>query len=251
MKTLFFIGFFFLSLITIAQPVNQKDSKGKKQGVWQKQYPKLQSFEYKGQFKDDIPVGTFTYYYPSSKVKGVVVHGAGGRSQATLYHENGVLFAKGIYRNQLKDSVWDYFGPSGKQSLKETYLKDKLHGKTTIYYVPEDITDKSLMPAVVTNYSNGVKEGEEIEYFDFGTVKGKVTYVNGLKEGIQTINHPNGKKMILDRFKKGQKHGWCGSYDQSGVETGKKYFYYGKELQGKELDEKLRQMKILGINPNG
>ena len=94
---------------------------------WQKSYPKSTAFEYKGQFKDDKPVGTFTYYYPSTKVKAVIKHDEKtGRSAALMYHESGVLFARGIYKNQLKDSVWDYFGPSGRLSKKETYLKDQL-----------------------------------------------------------------------------------------------------------------------------
>jgi antitoxin component YwqK of YwqJK toxin-antitoxin module len=242
----------FLVGMAAAQTVNQKDAQGRKQGPWQKTYPKMSVFEYKGQFKDDKPVGTFTYYYPSSKTKAVIRHDEKtGRSEAIMYHESGVLFAKGIYRNQLKDSIWEYYGPSGRLSKKETYSKDKLNGKTTVYYVPENVEDKSQRPAKVTNYVNDVIEGEVIEYFETGTVKSKAAYVKGVKEGIFTINYPDGKKMILERYKKGVLHGWCSAYDETGKETGKKYYYYGRELQGKELDEKLRQMKELGINPNG
>ena len=238
--------------LTFAQPINQTDAKGKKQGVWQKSYPKSKAFEYKGQFKDNKPVGTFTYYYPSSKVKAVVIHDdKTGRSVATMYHESGVVYAKGIYRNQLKDSIWDYYGPSGRQSLKETYTKDKLNGKTTVYYVSEDPTDKRLLPAKVTNYVNGVIDGEVTEYFESGVVKSKATYVKGLINGMFTTNHPNGKPMMMERYKNGSRHGWSATYDPAGRELGKKYFYYGRVLEGKELDEKLRQMKELGINPNG
>ena len=94
-------------------------------------------------------------------------------------------------------------------------------------------------------------EGEVIEYFESGTIKSKATYVKGVKEGVYTINHPNGKTMILERYKKGERHGWCTTSDPTGKETGRKYFYYGRELEGKELEEKLRQMKELGISPNG
>lgn len=236
----------------IAQPVNQKDAKGRKQGTWQKTYPKMTTLEYKGQFKDDKPVGTFTYFYQSGKVKAVVKHDEKtGRSAANMYHENGVLMARGIYKNQLKDSVWEYYGPSGRLSKRETYKNDKLNGKTTIYYVPENPEDKRQLPAKETNYVNDVVEGEVIEYFESGTIKSKVTYVKGAKEGILIINHPNGTKMILERYKKGERHGWCATYDETGKETGKKYFYYGKELQGKELERKMEQMKKLGVNPNG
>lgn len=235
----------------VAAQVNQTDSKGRKQGKWEKKYPKMTTYEYQGQFKDDKPVGTFTYYYPTGKVKTIVKHQPSGRSTAVMYHESGVVFATGIYRNQLKDSVWDYFGPSGRQSLKETYSKGKLHGKTTVYYVPEDINDKRLLPARVTTYVNGVIEGDVIEYFEGGGVKSSVKYVAGDRNGLYVLNHPNGKPMIQERYKNGVRHGWCMTFDPNGKEIGRKYFYYGKELEGKELELKMKEFKDKGINPNG
>jgi len=235
-----------------AQPVNQTDAKGKKQGKWEKLYPKSKVYEYKGQFKDGKPVGTFTYYYENGRTKAVIVHDEKtGRSAATMYHETGQLFGRGIYRNQLKDSIWDYYGPSGRQSLKETYSKNLLHGQTTVYYVSEDANDNSMKVAKVSNYVKGVLEGEEIEYFESGTIKSKGQFIAGKRNGAYTINHPNGKPMILERYKNGARHGWCATYDGNGKELGKKYFYYGRELEGKELELKMKQMKELGINPNG
>ena len=252
MKTLIALIIIASSFQLAAQPVNQTDAKGKKQGKWEKKYPKSNAYEYKGQFKDNKPVGTFTYYYESNKVKAVIVHDEKtGRSVATMYHETGQLFATGIYRNQLKDSIWDYYGPSGRQSLKETYSKDKLNGRSTVYYVSEDPNDNSMKMAKVSNYVNGVLEGEVTEYFESGTIKSKGKFVAGKLDGLYTINHPNGKAMIIERYKKGSRHGWCSTYDGNGKELGKKYFYYGRELQGEELDRKMKEMKELGINPNG
>ena len=251
MKSLIVI-FTVLSCFRLAaQPINQMDTKGKKQGKWEKYYPKSKVIEYKGQFRDGKPIGTFTYYYPSNRLKAEIRHDEKtGRSVAVMYHESGVVFAKGIYRNQLKDSIWDYFGPSGRQSLKETYVNDKLHGRSTVYYVPEDPGDRTMRIAKVSNYVKGVLEGEVTEYFDSGTVKSKGTYLNGKLHGTYTINHPNGKTMILERYKNGARHGWCATYDGNGKELGRKYFYHGRELEGKELETKMRQLKELGINPN-
>lgn len=243
---------FLITLNGVSQGLNKKDTQGRKQGAWEKKYPKSAAFEYKGQFKDDKPVGTFMYYYPSSKLKSVVIHDANSnRSSAIMYHEDGIVFAKGIFRDQKKDSVWDYFGPSGRQSMKESYSNGKLNGLSTIYFVPEEAADKRIMKAKTTNYVDGIKQGEEIEYFNDGIIKSKAKYEGGLKHGIFTINHPNGNKMILERYKKGVLHGWCTTYDAVGKEVGKKYYYYNKLLEGKQLEEKLRQMKELGIDPNG
>ena len=121
MFRIIFTVLFFSAPQVWAQTVNQKDTQWRKQGPWQKTYPKSRAFEYKGQFKDDKPVGTFHYYYPSTKLKAVVKHDEKtGRSVSVMYHENGVVMAKGIFRDQEKDSIWEYYGPSGRLSTKET-----------------------------------------------------------------------------------------------------------------------------------
>lgn len=233
------------------QTVNQKDAQGRKQGVWQKTYPKSRAFEYKGQFKDDKPVGTFNYYYPSTKMKAVIRHDdKTGRSTAVMYHENGLIMAKGIFKNEEKDSVWEYYGPSGRLSTKETYVKGKLNGNQTIYYVFEDPNDKRVITAKVIPYKMGVIDGEVVEYFDTGIVKSKATYVNGKKEGVAITNHPNGKVMITERFKDGVQHGWQLAHDQTGKETGEQYYRYGKRIEGKELEKYLEQLREKGIDPN-
>jgi len=233
--------------------MNVKDVQGRKQGPWQKKYENSVAIEYKGQFKDDKPVGTFTYYYKSGNLKGTVVHDEKtGRSVAVFYHDNAskLVFAKGIYRNQLKDSVWDYFGPSGRQSLKETYLKDKLNGMTTVYYVPEEVDNRKLMVAKTSMYKNGVLDGDMIEYFESGTVKSKVKYVNGVKEGVSVINHPAGNPMVKENYIHGVLHGWQYAYDITGKEIGKKYYLKGEILEGKRLEDRLKYCKDNGIDPN-
>lgn len=241
-----------LSGFLFGQAVNQKDTQGRKQGVWQKNYPKSRAFEYKGQFKDDKPVGTFTYYYESTKVKAIIKHDEKtGRSEAVMYHENGVLMSKGIYKNQQKDSTWNYYGPSGKLSTKETFSNGKLQGPQTIYYVFEDPNDKRVVPAKVSNYKTGVLNGDCIEYFDSGIVKSKGNYVNGKKNGEFVTNHPNGNPMMKERFKDGIQHGWQTAHDESGKETGKQFYRFGKRIEGKDLEFYLKQCKEKGINPNG
>ena len=65
--------FILLPFLTFAQ-INQKDAKGRKQGVWQKNYPNSSVLIYKGQCKDDVPVGEFTYYDPTGEVRTIIEH---------------------------------------------------------------------------------------------------------------------------------------------------------------------------------
>jgi antitoxin component YwqK of YwqJK toxin-antitoxin module len=121
MKVLLMLVFLFFGFVSMAQ-LNQTDAKGRKQGEWAKTYPKSRVYQYKGQFKDDKPIGTFTYYYESGKVKAVIKHDAGSaRSVAYYYHENGNAMSHGIFRNMKKDSIWLNFLPSGRLSTTETY----------------------------------------------------------------------------------------------------------------------------------
>ena len=96
--------FAFIGLVSIAQ-VNQVDSQGRKQGKWEKVHPGTRVFIYRGEFKDDKPVGKFVYYYKSSKTKAVINHNAlkKGRSVAYFYHEStGKAISIGIYNNLKK-----------------------------------------------------------------------------------------------------------------------------------------------------
>lgn len=251
MKNLKLIFLFFLISTSLIGQVNQVDSKGRKQGPWQKKYDKINVLQYKGQFKDDKPVGTFTYYYESNKVKAIIKHDDNSnRSVAYYYHENGSLMSHGIYRNEKKDSIWVIFGPSERISSAETYENGVLNGKKVVYFVPPDINDKSRIPSAIFNYENGVLNGEYQE-FHSNTVKKKVgQYVNGKKHGIWYEYYINGKPFHLYRYKNGIKHGWSISYDETGKEQYKAYFYYGRHLEGKALKEKMEQLKKLGVNPN-
>lgn len=240
----------FCQLVTFSQ-INQVDKDGKKQGEWKKNYPQSKAFEYVGQFKDDQPIGTFYYYYPSSKKKAIIKHDPKTkRSEAVMYHESGVILATGIYRNQLKDSVWSYYGPSGRLSYKETFKNGKLNGTKTIYFVPEDPNDKSQHISRIENYKDSLLDGEFKEFFDFGGLKYSGYYVKGKKNGKHITNHLNGKTMFIELYKDGIKHGWSIGYSEAGAETGRRYYLKGRELVGKELDVYIKHCKEKGINMN-
>ncbi len=242
-STLAFLGF--------AQEVNQVDSKGRKQGKWEKVHPGTRVYIYRGQFKDDKPVGKFTYFYKSAKVKAVIEHSeTSNRATGYFYHEKGGIMSYGIYRNMKKDSVWTNVDVRGRLSSRETYYKDSLHGPKVVFYPPPEPGVKKQAPSMLCNYEMGKRVGEYKEYFESGNIKIKGHYKDGQKSGEWTTYHPGGRKMMFERYKEGNRHGWCSAFDKSGKETGKKYYYYGRHLEGKALKRKMEQMKELGINPN-
>ena len=61
MKKLLLLFALFTGFAAAAQ-VNHTDQKGQKQGKWVKTYESGKK-RYEGYFKNNIPVGTFTYYF--------------------------------------------------------------------------------------------------------------------------------------------------------------------------------------------
>jgi len=245
-------SFFILFILAFgtAYAQNVTDANGLKQGPWAKIYPGTKVYQYKGQFKNDKPVGVFTYYYQSSKLKAIVKHIDGtNRSEAIYYHENGLVMSKGIYKDLKKDSVWMNFGPSGRLSNKETYKNDLLEGKKTVFYVPEDLDDKSQRVMSVSYYKEGKMDGEYVEYFEGGSPKVKGAYVMDRKSGLWVSYDVGGFKMTEETFRNGLKHGWCMAFDESGKVVGKQYYLDGRHIQGKELETRLNQIKHNSSQP--
>lgn len=232
--------------------INQIDGKGMMQGVWEKKYPNSNAYQYKGQFKNNVPVGTFTYYYPSTKVKMVIKHDEKTkRSESYIYYESGNLMSFGIYINQKKDSVWTKFGPSKRISGRETYKNDLLEGKSYVYFVPDDLNDKSVRIAKESNYKNGKLDGLTIEYFDSGVVKSKSNYSNGLRHGQFITNYPGGNPMLEEYYKYNYKNGYFRAFDEQGKEIGKKYYKMNNILEGEDLQKWIDECKKTGKKING
>lgn len=250
MKSSLILFIMLISSLAFGQ-VNQLDSRGRKQGKWEKTYPESAVFQYRGQFKDGKPVGKFTYFYESSKVKAIINHNVGevGRSVAFFYHENGQVMSYGIYRNMKKDSIWVNYNPAGKLSTTESFKNDKLHGVTKVYFVTGELNVRTPVVATSKTYKNGEMHGEYKEFFVNGRTKLKGNYVNNVQDGAWEEFHLNGKRAATFRYLKGQKHGYQIAYDEGGKRIGEVFYHFGKRLEGKQLENILKQLEEKGINP--
>jgi antitoxin component YwqK of YwqJK toxin-antitoxin module len=250
MRLVFLISIFFFS-VSHSKAQNVTDAKGLKQGEWSKVYPGTNVLQYKGQFKNNVPSGTFTYFYETGKTKAIIIHGDKAlRSEAFFYYPSGKLMTYGIYRNQKKDSVWSNYNENEALVYTETFQNDVLNGKKSTYYLPDATQGKTKVIAIESNYLNGKLSGQFTEYFMNGTIKETGVYKDDAREGVWIKNNPNGSKMMEERFKKGITHGWQYAYDDTGKEIGKSYYYNGEKLEGKLLDAKLEYFKKNGIDPN-
>ena len=209
-RTLFLILIsLFLPMMLFAQDrINVKDKNGKKQGVWKK-YENGQLL-YEGQFKDDVPYGTFKYYHANGKLKSVTEFQQGVHKVRTvIYHENGHKASEGAYIDQQKDGEWRYYSDRDTLIQLEHYALGKKNGLWQTYSPTGILLEEC-------NYLNDKKDGVSKSYYLNGVVSNEATYVAGETNGKSTAYYPNGKVSATGNYHNGLRDGEWNSYDVNG-----------------------------------
>jgi antitoxin component YwqK of YwqJK toxin-antitoxin module len=204
MRSLLLATACWLGLSASAQPpaaINQKDAQGRKQGPWERTWKDSKQLRYKGRFKDDKPVGTFTYYSTDGKVESVVDHYAtGGASHGRHFHPNGKVMAEGRYLGEQKDSVWNYYDVEGRLRSTERWAKGVMDGDQEAFFANGAVAERCRWKA-------GKRNGPCEEFFDNGQVRRSTPYVNDVAEGEANVYFLSGKREESGRYVKGQRHG--------------------------------------------
>lgn len=244
------IAFLFI-IQTLVSQVNQVDAKGRKQGPWQKLYPDGKVLQYKGQFKDDVPVGNFYYFYPGGEVRAVIENVPNTkRSYGTYYFVNREVMAFGAFYDQKKDSIWINYNNQGLIMSTEEFKNDKLNGARIVFYLDGQELEGKLNPYSIAFYKDDVLNGEYKELFSNGKLKLKGNYVDGNKEGEWIEYNLTGVVVGKVRYKNGQTHGWAYAYDSKGKQISQTMYRNGIILKGKDLEDFLARCKKTGMDPN-
>jgi len=230
MKNIYLIVLMLFGYVGFSQSNNQIDAKGLKQGVWVKKHTNGK-IKYKGKFKDNKPVGLFTYYdKETGKVSTELKH-IGESAYATMYHLNGAVEAKGKYENQLKDSVWQFFDDKGILLSDEFYLSGKKEGIWKIYYKSGKVMEEK-------EYSRDVEQGAWKQFFENGKDKMTATYEKGSLEGWVYYYDAAGKKIIRGTFYHDVRHGDWIFFNPNGSIMKKEEYSLGKRID-KDKDDGL------------
>ena len=240
-----YLFIFLFAISSFSQAQNKVDAKGKKQGEWVKTYEKKKNILYKGTFQDDLPVGKFVFYHENGKVKAISRYSNKGQdSYVASYYDNGKVLSYGKYINKKKDSSWVYYDEWGFLSSTETYQRGEKNGKSIVYY-PYNRKTQGGRPKILelTNYVDGVREGEWIKYLKNGAKLGEGNYSLDQYDGKQTYYHSNGNKKTVFHYKRGVKNGYSFFYDGNGKEVSKQYYLRGIELKGEVLKKHLAHKK--------
>ena len=162
----FILPFTFLSLNSNAQnnnpeKVNYTDSKGLKQGKWEKVYPNGK-LAYRACFVDNNPVGKMERFHENGKPMATIEYDEKGvNGHGFLYDENGQKAAEGNYKGTNKDGEWLFFDASGRLISKEMYVNNKKYGKTESYY-------NNGIVSMIGFMKDDLKEGDEIFFYPSG-----------------------------------------------------------------------------------
>lgn len=209
MKTKVLTGLlFFLSFISYSQSKNQTDENGLKQGAWVRYIQGSDKLIYKGNFKDDVPVGHWDYFYDNQIVRATIDYTEKGIF-AKIFHTNGVIMGEGAYvKNSskddenpyLKNGLWSFYDFNATLSSKENFKNGIKSGSSKVFYLSGNLASEYF-------YVNGIKQGEFIEYFDNGTLKSKGFIKDGNYEGEYVVYKSNEEIYMKGSYKNGVKHG--------------------------------------------
>ena len=189
---------------------NVTDDKGRKQGEWIKKDDKGR-IVYKGQFKNDIPVDTFTYYNRKGAVDMKNIYSDGGKKTHTLLmYPNGRIKAEGDYFNKKKEGVWTYYTEKGIMISQENYKNNLKDGTEKKW----DTQGKDLIEQ--TEYVKGVKNGAYFKtLYEDGYIK--ANYKDGELDGDYKEFYPDDVLRTQGQFKNGKREGKWNVYDMSSV----------------------------------
>lgn len=241
--------FCFLWLTAIGFSQNKTDAQGRKQGQWVKYQADGKGILYTGQFKNDIPYGEFRYYYPSGKVRTIVLHESKWSSYSWFYNESEILIMEGKFVNQKRDSIWKEYNSQGLLLTESTYKDNWLHGIRKEYFLEEQELKGILICRKLEQYRDSLLHGPFIEYYSSGKERIKGVYQFGLKEGWWINYYPNGMCEYKVKYRKDSRYGYAFGYDDKGNQLSKSYFLDNRKLSPKEYNFYVKECKNKGIDP--
>jgi antitoxin component YwqK of YwqJK toxin-antitoxin module len=156
---------------------------------------------------DDIPDGEFITYYDEATTKKMF--------------EGNVVDGK-------PDGIWRSYYKSGNIENAVSYKDGQPDGVAYFYY---DVAANTLRAEV--NYEEGKIVGTYKEYYDNGARKAQILYDEGEKNGDAEFYYRTGDIKIEGKFKDDQKHGKWVYYDQNGKKIAVEKWKKGEKIKEK------------------
>ena len=178
----------------------------------------------KGQFRNNLPKGSWFYYYENGGMKAAGSFKDGVNVGVwRYYYENGSVSAEGSYDKGVKVGAWKYYFESENQVVKTEgdYVNNKREGLWKFY----DETGLFKAQALLKQDS-----GKYTEYYPSGNKKSEGMLVNGKSAGLWQYFHDSGALMGQGQEKEGIKEGAWVFYDTNGAISSKGQYENGKQV---------------------
>lgn len=120
----------------------------------------------KGQFKNGLKYGDYSYFYENAKIKSIETWKNDTLLKETAWYESGNLKSEGVYKNGELDSIYTEYYKDGKLRLQQQYKNGKKNGKYFSYY-------SNGQKYVIGNYSDNEPLGKFQYYTKEGVYKGE------------------------------------------------------------------------------
>lgn len=251
-----FIFLFLLCVFTNVtqsqETVNKTDAKGQKQGKWVSRYPGG-SLKYEGFFNQNKPIGEWKRYHENGKIKAIMSYRPNSeRVFASLFDEEGKLYAKGVFEGTLRDSTWNFYSgeflvsvenyhlgkrdgkaigfDQNRKKIWERELKNDLPDGNEVQFYPSGIKMKEIF------YKEGKKSGPAYFYDENGVKSMEGSYQDDLSDGAWKIFEKDGKLKYQILYKKGDIVN-KGTLDTIQINTFKQY----DKIKGKIPEPKLKE----------
>lgn len=236
---MFFMVFVWMSLgiMPVLAQTNITDSQGRKQGKWI-QFKDGVKF-YEGNFVDDKPQGQFQRFYKSGRLMSKSEYSANGsRCFSEFFYDErkGTLKAKGLYINQVKDSLWLIYNEEGVKIAEEHYKLGVADGIWKIYSFENVLVRE-------TPYKQGKIDGAQKEYFADGTTKRLMNFSSDTLNGEFKVYFPNQSLRIDGLFQNGIQSGDWKYFNEDGSLMFTEYYVEG--IMTKRLDAAGKPFEII------
>ena len=202
MKYLIIILFFTTSIF--AQPINQFDSNGKKQGLWKGINEESKRPRYEGTFEHGKEVGIFKFFDDTKAGTLIATREFNSNDNSCysiFYNQNKNKVSEGKLVNKLYEGEWKYYHEDSNLIMtSENYINGKLNGLRKVFYPSGKIAEEAY-------YKNGIKVGSYKKYAENGIVLEESLYKNGEFDGLAIFRSPDNVIVAKGMFIKGKKEG--------------------------------------------
>lgn len=163
-------------------------------GTWKSYDDKVLVTE--GNYKDGYPNGTFKEYYGDKQLKSQKTFVDGKLDGKVInYYQNGKIYTETEFSKGVENGIDRRYDETGKITSDSKYINGKQTGKS-VQQITSNIGDYEL----VSNYKDGLLDGDYAEIFTDGVVKAKGKYTGGKKTGQWEYNKANGNKQPTEVY---------------------------------------------------